>query len=79
MTSISEAILSNCRPTWLKVARVVAFAHRDLGLSDDEATYESLALELTTLVEAGRLEAVGDLSDWRNSEVRIAQSATLSL
>lgn len=72
MPSISEAILGNCQPTWLKVARVVAFAHGDLGLPDDEATYDSVALELTKLVETGRLEAVGDLSDWRNSEVRLA-------
>jgi hypothetical protein len=72
MPSMSEAILGNCRSTWLKVARVVALAHGDLGLPDDEATYNSVALELTRLVETGRLEAVGDLSDWRNSEVRLA-------
>jgi len=70
--------LSNCRLTWLKIARVVAFAHRDLGSSDDEATYETLAAELTTLVGAVRLEAIGDLLDWRNSEVRLTQSASLS-
>lgn len=78
MPSISDAILSNCRPTWLKVARVVAFSHRDLGSSDDEATYETLAAELTVLVGAGRLEAIGDLSDWRNSEARLTPSASLS-
>ena len=79
MRSISEAILGNCRPTWLKVARVIAFEHRDLGLPDDEATHDSVALELTKLVETGRLEAIGDLADWRNSEVRLTPSATLSL
>lgn len=71
MSSISEAILGNCRPTWLKVALVVAFAQRDLAFSDNETTYDSVALELTKLVETGKLEAVGDLSDWRHSEIRL--------
>ena len=74
MPSISEAILGNCQPTWLKVARVVAFTHRDLGLPDDEATYDSVALELVKLVKTGKLEAVGDLSNWRASEVRLANT-----
>ena len=72
MPSISEAILDNCRPTWLKVARVVAFAHRDSGLPDDEAALETVALELEKLVKTGTLEAVGDISNWRESEVRLA-------
>lgn len=74
MPTISEAILNNCRPTWLKVARVVVFAHRDSGLPDDEAALESVALELKKLIEAGTLEAVGDLSKWRESEVRLADA-----
>jgi hypothetical protein len=72
MPSLSEAILSNCQPTWLKVARVVASTHRDLGLPDDEVAYDAVALELARLVETGTLEAVGDLSNWRESEVRLA-------
>jgi hypothetical protein len=74
MPLISEAILRNCKPTWLKVARVIVFTHRDLGLPDDEATYDSVALELAKLVETGTLEAVGDLSNWRESEVRLAKT-----
>jgi hypothetical protein len=74
MPSIPKAILGNCRPTWLKVARVVAFTHRDLGSPDDEAAYDAIALELAKLVETGMLEAVGDLSNWRESEVRLAST-----
>ena len=72
--TISDVILDNCRPTWLKVARVVAFAHRDAGLPDDKAALDSVALKLKKLVEAGTLEAVGDLSNWRESEVRLADT-----
>jgi hypothetical protein len=72
MLEIPDAIINNCRSTWLKVARVVSFAHRELGLQDDEASFDLVASELVKLVEAGRLEAVGDLSDWRHSEVRLA-------
>ena len=72
--TISKAILGNCRPTWLKAARVVVFAHGDLGLPDDEAALDSVALELEKLVETGTLEAVGDLSNWWESEVRLADA-----
>ena len=74
MPPISEAILANCQATWLKVARIVAFTHKDLGLPDDDETYDTVALELAKLVETGRLEAVGDLSNWRESEVRLADT-----
>lgn len=56
----------------MKVARIVAFTHRDLGLSDDEPSYDLIASELAKLVETGALEAVGDLTNWTHSEVRIA-------
>ena len=70
--STSDAILAHCHPAWLKVARVIWFAHRDLGLPDDEASHDLVALELGKLVQAGILETVGHLSDWRHSEVRLA-------
>lgn len=70
----SDAILNNCRATWLKVARVVWSAHRDLALPDDDASYDFVVAELIKLVHAGNLEAVGDLSNWRRSEVRLATS-----
>ncbi len=72
MPTISDAILQNCRSTWLKVARVLRTTHEDLGLPDDDAAFNSIALELEKLVEAGTLEAAGELSKWRESEVRIA-------
>ena len=46
---ISDAILKHCRPTWRKAARVVWSAHRDLGLTDDKASYEVAAADLTSL------------------------------
>lgn len=71
---ISDAILKHCRPTWRKAARVVWSAHRDLGLTDDKASYEVAAADLTKFVYSGKLETVCDLSDWRHSEVRLTVS-----
>lgn len=68
----SSAILRNCRPTWLKVARVIASAHSELGLPDEEADYYAVADELLRLVELGELEIAGDPANWRYSEVRLA-------
>jgi hypothetical protein len=35
------------------------------------ATYEDIAVRIKALVAAEKLEAVGDLPNWRHSEVRI--------
>jgi hypothetical protein len=67
-----DVILRNCRPEWLKVARVIWSAHRDLGLPDDEAGYAAVADELSRLVELGELEVAGNPSNWRGSEVRLS-------
>jgi hypothetical protein len=71
---ISDAILKHCRSTWRKAARVVWSAHRDLGLTDDEASYDVAAAELIKYAYSGKLETVGDLSDWRQSELQLTVS-----
>lgn len=68
----SDAVLRNCRPTWLKVARVIASAHNELGLPDDEAGYALVESELLRLIELEELEVAGNPSNWRHSEVRLA-------
>jgi hypothetical protein len=49
---------------------VIGRASAQLGANDDE-TYALIAREIVRLVADGELEAVGDLSDWRHSEVRL--------
>lgn len=42
---------------------------------DDEDFADAVVARLVELVERGRLEARGDLSNWRFSEVRLPRSA----
>lgn len=49
---------------------VIGRASAQLGRNDDE-TCELIAREIVRLVTDGELEAVGNLSDWRHSEVRL--------
>jgi len=70
MTEVRKAILDGCRPQYCKVAMVIGRASAKLGANDDE-TYELIAREIVGLVADGELEAVGNLSDWRHSEVRL--------
>lgn len=72
MSPTAEAILKQCRADWLKAGTVLFRARDELELPDDEASYALLALELTRLVEGGRVEAAGDPAIWRRSEVRLA-------
>lgn len=70
MTDIRKAIMDGCGPRYCKVAMVISRASAKLGINDDEA-YELIAREIVKLVADGELQAVGDLSDWRRSEVRL--------
>lgn len=73
MPDVREAILNSCRKQYSKVAMVIARASERLGDDSDE-TYELVGQEIAKLVEAGHLQAVGDISQWRHSEVRLPQS-----
>lgn len=59
------------RPDWRKVARIMADvlnACRRNGVVTNE---DSIAESIRLMVEHGKLEAQGDLSRWRHSEVRL--------
>ena len=61
-------ILTCVQQRWRKVAFVVA----SLGQSiPDAPDYDAIAVRIVVLVEAGKLEAKGDLTEWRHSEVRV--------
>ena len=70
MSDIREAILNSCGQHYSKVAMVIVRASEQLGNEDDE-TYEKLGQEIAKLVEDGHLQAVGDVTEWRHSEVRL--------
>ena len=64
-------ILEAVKPWGTKVAAVMG--HVDLSLKarglHDEDVFDEVERRLQALVDAGRLHADGDLSEWRASEV----------
>jgi len=67
-SGLTELILSLAASRWRKVAMIIAEV--DQGTSS-EVQVEQTAAEIGVLVEAGRLEARGDLTNWRTSEIRL--------
>jgi hypothetical protein len=70
-TDIEQIILSCARSNWQKTAMVIARAEAECQRRSIEISHEALADHLKSLVTRGQLEAVGNLSLWRHSEVRI--------
>ena len=50
---------------------VISRASRQIGTDDDE-TYELIGREIAKLVAERELEAVGEITRWMYSEVRLA-------
>ena len=73
-SALDKFVLDAVDSNWQKVAMVVAKALTDHDLkfpeSDDDA--EFVASRIRQLVQTGQLEASGDISDWRFSEIRRA-------
>jgi hypothetical protein len=76
--ALDRFILDAVGSSWQKVAMVVASALTEQYLefpdSEDDAGF--IASRVAQLVQAGQLEASGDISDWRFSEVRRAAAST---
>lgn len=68
---VDDLILSHASCQWQKVAMVVAKTSKECDDKGIKTDYNEIALEIRTLVVSGRLDARGDLSDWRHSEVRL--------
>lgn len=66
-----DLVLSLAGPHWQKSAMIIAKALERLAEAAPEGGAEAIARSLRHLVETGRLEARGDLSNWRSSEVRL--------
>ena len=70
MSKVRDAILNSCQPNYCKVDMIVVRASELLG-DDSTVTYEAIGDEIAKLVEQGLIQAVGDISNWRRSEVRL--------
>ena len=67
---IDTVLLSHAMAHWRKVAMIVALAMEDLGDKCTEIPDVYFAQRVKLLVERGQLEAQGDPSRMRYSEVR---------
>jgi hypothetical protein len=70
-TQIDEAILASADHRFLKVARIIVAAANKLALPDSPERYNVVAERLYRLVEEGCLVGIGDMTRWRDSEVRL--------
>ena len=71
LQSIDDAITRATLSRWSKVARVVSDAMKEGGYATEEAAFELHIRHVILLVEAGTLEARGNLRWPRFSEVRL--------
>lgn len=69
--SLDDLILAVVKLSWQKVAMVLGKARRLSESRDIETSYDALAARITALCTEGRLEAQGNVSKWRRSEVRV--------
>jgi hypothetical protein len=69
---IAELVEGFAKSQWLKVARIIGDVLKDCERNELEASEDAVADAVRDLVEAGRLEARGDISRWRYSEVKLA-------
>jgi hypothetical protein len=68
-----DLIFSETCERWLKVARIIT---RVSDRVPNGPHFEPIAARIRALVDEGKLEAKGDLSQWRFSEVRRAQAGS---
>src|ERR1700760_3833213 len=72
---IDDGLLAECGPSWRKVARIVSGALDKLPDDLADVPVGFFARRVKALVDAGRLEAQGNLDFIRFSEVRLPHSA----
>jgi len=69
---INGHILASCHDRWQKVAMIIAKATQRADEQESDLS-DAIATRIEMLVCAGKLEAAGDLNDWRRSEVRLPE------
>jgi len=68
---VDALILSFTQVQWRKVAMIMSKVVDASGRRGSDAELHDIAERIRALVEDGQLEAQGDLSRWRHSEVRL--------
>lgn len=68
---LDALILEVVQPQWRKVAMVVATVGKHCEQQSLLFNSGEVASRIAMLVQNGRLEGAGDLSNWRFSEVRL--------
>lgn len=66
-----EIIFSAMKPTWRKTAMMVGLVMDRCKELELQISYEMIAARLKVLADTDRIEGIGDLRMWRNSEVRL--------
>lgn len=77
-SELDALILSFCDDHWRKVARVFSKTMQVLegrGIQISDGVADALDARMAVLVGAGRLEAKGNIREWRYSEVRLPVAA----
>ncbi|MBS0241503.1 MAG: hypothetical protein JSS20_04950 [Proteobacteria bacterium] len=72
---LDRIVLAAAEAEWRKTAMLIARVVDAAKAQSLEATGQQIAARIYALVEAGRLEAKGNVRRWRASEVRMAGTA----
>jgi hypothetical protein len=75
---IDNTVLSHARPKWRKIAMVVSLTTKDLRARHPELTEVFYVRRVASPVREERLEARGNLSFIRFSEVRLSDTSAKS-
>jgi hypothetical protein len=74
--ALDAVVLSVADAEWRKVARFIAIVVDAVKAQGLETSGQDVAQRIYALVEAGRLEARGNIRRWRAGEVRGVQTAS---
>jgi hypothetical protein len=77
-TDIDRMVLRFAKANWLKVARIIAEVRQASERRGVAASESDIADSIRVQVEQGKLEAQGDLSQWRFSEVRLPAATAIA-
>jgi hypothetical protein len=71
-SQIDEAVLAVTETSWKKVAMIISRTADMLGNNpgEEDERYNLIASRIEALVLAGRVEAQGNIKNWRFSEIR---------
>ncbi len=64
---LEALLLAQAKPNWQKVAMLIAKAMRTYETWDADRVGQ----RIVSLVDEGKLDAVGNIRNWRRSEVRL--------